>query len=322
MKVNTKGLKLLSFTALFMLAACENQQGEAVPEGVSTQVEAIELSANNSLPDVAVREENPPRDGDYRLQYENTVYSLSANNAPQKDMIEHLAFAENIELFIDDVEFKNLSLQINKKSFLEVLPELLTGINYQLNYTVDDFAEGKRRVQLVLGSTYNIHQRDNKDVVSVESDPEDEGDGYSFNVGEDTVMGSTLSGESPVGPELLEYYRQNLDSPDPIYRAEAAREIIADDQSLPKLIRLMTADKAPSVRIAATYSLENSEDPRALDALIDGLEDSNDQVVVEVLDSLEFAGSERDIIYIEPLLAHKNPAVVQAAEEAIDYLRD
>jgi len=223
---------------------------------------------------------------------------------------------------IDDVEFKNLSLQINKKSFLEVLPELLTGINYQLNYTVDDFAEGKRRVQLVLGSTYNIHQRDNKDVVSVESDPEDEGDGYSFNVGEDTVMGSTLSRESPVGPELLEYYRQNLDSPDPIYRAEAAREIIADDQSLPKLIRLMTADKAPSVRIAATYSLENSEDPRALDALIDGLEDSNDQVVVEVLDSLEFAGSERDIIYIEPLLAHKNPAVVQAAEEAIDYLRD
>ena len=52
------------------------------------------------------------------------------------------------------------------------------------------------------------------------------------------------------------------------------------------------------------------------------IEDSDDQVVVEVLDSLEFAGSERDIVYIEPLLAHANPAVVQAAEEAIEYLRN
>jgi hypothetical protein len=320
--MNTKGLKLLSITVLFMLAACDNQQGKTELEGASTQAEAIESSAKNALPDVPVREKNPLEDGQYTLQYENTVYSLSANNAPQKDMIEHLASAENIELLVDDVEFKNLSLQVHKKSFFEVLPKLLAGIDYRINYTVDDPAEAKHHVQLVLGSTYNIPQRDNMEVVSIEADFEGEGDGYSFKLGDDTTMSTALSEASPVGPELMDYYRQNLDSPDPVYRAEAAREIIPDDQSLPKLLRLMTADKAPSVRIAATYSLENSEDPRALDALIDGLEDSDDPVVVEVLDSLEFAGSEKDIIYIEPLLAHKNPAVAQAAAEAIDYLRN
>jgi HEAT repeat protein len=48
-----------------------------------------------------------------------------------------------------------------------------------------------------------------------------------------------------------------------------------------------------------------ADDPAAVAALVVGLNDPDPAVVVEVLDSLEFAGDETVVPHIVPLLEHR-----------------
>jgi len=76
------------------------------------------------------------------------------------------------------------------------------------------------------------------------------------------------------------------------------------------------------VRAAATASLENYDWFGAVEALRAALRDPNPEVVAEGVDSLEFAGDASSIRHLEPLLAHEDSRVREAASEAIDFLED
>ena len=73
--------------------------------------------------------------------------------------------------------------------------------------------------------------------------------------------------------------------------------------------------------MAATYSLENSEDPRAVDTLILGLNDSDPAVLVEVIDSLGFHDKRRVVPYLQPLQDHPDEDVRDAVESALESLQ-
>ena len=131
--------------------------------------------------------------------------------------------------------------------------------------------------------------------------------------------------EPGADPTLLsaedQAYLTLLLDPLPEVRADAAENIEATGIVLDYLATILTTDPSPEVRIAATYSLEESDDPRAFDTLIMGLDDTDPKVLVEVIDSLDYLDDRSAIPYLQPLLDHPDEDVRDAAESAIESLQ-
>jgi HEAT repeat protein len=130
-----------------------------------------------------------------------------------------------------------------------------------------------------------------------------------------------LSGSELATLETDELLRRT-DDPDPEVRLRAAMVLEPEEEGLNRLVDLLANDPDPRVRAAATVSLENSELFGAMEALLAALNDPNPEVVVEVIDSLEFAGDASTIRHLEPLLAHEDSSVREAASGAIAFLED
>ena len=112
----------------------------------------------------------------------------------------------------------------------------------------------------------------------------------------------------------------SLDAEDPEQRVRALLALEPEGEGLDALVRAIESDPDPRVRAAATVGLEEGEDFAALQALVGALDDPEPEVVIEVLDSLEFAGDESLAPKIEPLLAHPDARVRQAAGNAMQML--
>jgi HEAT repeat protein len=74
------------------------------------------------------------------------------------------------------------------------------------------------------------------------------------------------------------------------------------------------------VRAAATVGLEDSDEFAAVQALVGALDDPNAEVVVEAIDSLEFAGDASVVPALQQVLSHPDARVRDAAAKAIRLL--
>jgi HEAT repeat protein len=83
---------------------------------------------------------------------------------------------------------------------------------------------------------------------------------------------------------------------------------------------MVTTDPSPEVRMAAALTLGDSDDPKALDALVMALQDEDPRVLEEVIDALAYTGNRSTIPYLQPFLNHPDEDVRDAAESAIDDL--
>ena len=111
---------------------------------------------------------------------------------------------------------------------------------------------------------------------------------------------------------------KQLSDPSPEVREEAAEDIQATGIALDALAKLITTDPSPDVRVAATYSLKESEDPGAVDVLILGLDQEDPEVLEEVIDGLWFIGDRRARPHLRRFLDHPNEDIRDAAEYALD----
>ena len=111
---------------------------------------------------------------------------------------------------------------------------------------------------------------------------------------------------------------KQLSDPSPEVREEAAEDILATGVALDALATLITTDPSPDVRIAATYSLKESDDPGAGDVLIMGLDDKDPEVLEEVIDGLWLLGDKRALPHLRRMLGHPNEDVRDAAEYALE----
>ena len=75
------------------------------------------------------------------------------------------------------------------------------------------------------------------------------------------------------------------------------------------------------MRAAAVERLGDADTYEATSVLLESLSDPSPQVVVTAIEALEFVGDRSLLPRIEPLAGHANPAVREAAKEAIDSLR-
>jgi HEAT repeat protein len=112
----------------------------------------------------------------------------------------------------------------------------------------------------------------------------------------------------------------DLDSSDPITRAEAADWIDLDGKVLDRMISLLEEDPDPDVRLTIADRLGDEESPAAISALVAALRDPNSEVVLRAIEILEFEAEAWLIPELIPLLSHHDPEVREAAQDAIDFL--
>ena len=111
---------------------------------------------------------------------------------------------------------------------------------------------------------------------------------------------------------------KQLSDPSPEVREDAVDEIEASGAALDPLAKIITTDPSSDVRIAAIYSLKESEDPGAVDVLILGLDQEDPEILMEVIDGLWFIGDRRAFPHLKRMLDHSNEEVRDSAKYALE----
>jgi HEAT repeat protein len=104
----------------------------------------------------------------------------------------------------------------------------------------------------------------------------------------------------------------------PEVREDAVDDIEASGAALDPLAKIITTDPSSDVRVAAIYSLKESEDPGAVDVLILGLDQEDPEILMEVIDGLWFIGDRRALPHLRRFLDHPNEDVRDSAEYALE----
>jgi hypothetical protein len=127
--------------------------------------------------------------------------------------------------------------------------------------------------------------------------------------------------EEPSEDGEQQTYIQQLQSPQAGVRAAAVEEVEPVGDALYLLTDMLVKDPSPRVRIATSETLEDSDDPLAVVALVKCLQDEDPAVIVRCIESLNSLGDETTVVHLEPLLTHYDPNVNAAAAEAIEALQ-
>ncbi len=270
-------------------------------EGAAQAALPAHASAASKAPEAPL----PPR-GTSRLSVADGRVSVAAFAAPRQPLLEQLASVVGFRLELGDAPLTPLTLQIEDQPLELALPLLVGDLEYQAEWTSE---EGAHRLALLR--------------VGGARKPAPSSDDGGLRTGEvHTSLERELEAQrqAPLAPRSRSEIERDLASSDPELRVRAALSLESEGRDLERLGSLLESDPDPRVRAAATVGLEDAEDFAGLDALLGGLDDPNPEVVVEVLDSIEYAGDESVVPRLRPLLAHSDPRVREAAANAIATL--
>lgn len=249
--------------------------------------------------------------GGFRIEISGSRVLILANGVNEKEILSRLAEQAGFELTDTGASWKVVTLNIDAASVHDALVQLLKPRRYQIIYEFDTRQQAdilKRVVVNKLGGSENRRKRDN-------------GSGVATRViRKHAYPDANSAGNRDASIEQQQIYLNQLLDPSAQRRAEAAENIEATGDALDYLTQLLVTDPSPEVRAATVHTLEDSEDPRALDALITALDDQNVSVLVEVIDALGFAGNKATISRLQPFLEHSDEDVRDAAESAIELL--
>lgn len=321
----------LAVVAALLCSACEDGNSQPTPANPAPTIESA-TTVTSPVPTLAampasateratrLRLQEP---GTSTLRFEAGYLSVEANSAPRLPLLVNLAEAAEFAFQNNGGDLPPLTIQFEDLALDEALPLLLGDLSYQTEWVSDPQTRWHRLTSLVVGEqTAKTDSALRKDAESARDEvariPYEEEVQVRAAVAEAIEQRSTSEWPSLGADELL---RRAADS-DPEVRLRAAIELEPEEEGLDRLIDLLANDPDPRVRAAATASLENSDSFGAVEALLAALRDPNPEVVVEVIDSLEFAGDASSIRHLEPLLAHEDSRVREAASEAIDFLED
>ena len=112
----------------------------------------------------------------------------------------------------------------------------------------------------------------------------------------------------------------SLDSPDPEARADAADWIDLDGKALERMISLLESDPDADVRANDRGSARRGRIARGHCSADRCASRSDSEVVLRAIEILEFEAEEWLIPELEPLLAHPDPEVREAAQDAKEFL--
>jgi hypothetical protein len=316
-----------------MLAACESgsdgaemtdmtrEQGETpAAAGDAAGVDTGQRSVPPQRPETALTEvggktllEVTP--GTYEIEFSGTGVIILANQDYDIGILYELGERAGFDVIDEGAPWELVSVSIEATDMRDALGELLRLHAYELVYEFDGELRADRLKQVIVGvqprEPVRLQSGLTQDVNAATDDPSsssararDEDEDYDDD-------------EEGMSADEQVYFSQLVD-PSPGVRAEAAANIEATETTLDYLAEIMATDPSPLVRAAAVESLGDSDDPRAVKALITGLGDKDPAVLVEVIEALEYADDSRAIPRLKPLVDHPDENVRMAAESALE----
>jgi len=300
--VTAPACALLALAAACALA-CGDEPAPRPPAGASAPPSA-------SAPETPARESSPsawPASGAWSLAFAQGAVSVDAFEAPRRPLLEELATRAGFALEAAPGAWPPLTLRIDAQPLELALPLLVGELEYRAEWTSEDGMH--RLAKLVVGGARGAQP--SADAPSLR--PGEVGDSLQRALAE-------LADEDE--PQDEADALRNLEAADAETRMRAVLALEPEGEGLNALIGAIERDPDPRVRAAATVGLEESEEFAAIQALVGALDDANPEVVVEAIDSLEFAGDASVVASLEPLLGHADPRVRKSAADAIRLLAD
>jgi hypothetical protein len=255
-------------------------------------------SANKALPDGALE-----------IEISGKGVVITANEVSEQKILYTLAARTGFEVVDAGVPWKVVTLTLKAGNLHAALVELLKQYPYQIIYEFDANRQADTLVRVVAGDTPAGRERI-KSVSAPDTRVTAATRDYDMSPG---ATGAVMSVEDQINLTLL------LD-PSPEVRERAATNSEPKGIALDYLTTMVTTDPSPVVRMAAALTLEDSDDPKALDALVLALQDQDPRVLEAVIDALGDVGNRSTITYLQHFLDHPVEDVRDAARSAIDNL--
>lgn len=286
--------------AALLAVACGDDAPAAKP------AQAREQAATSVAAETPAAPSRPlPEAGTWTVAYAGGAVSVDAFAAPRRPLLQQLAERAGFALEAEPGEWPALTLRIDAQPLAAALPLLVGEFEYRAEWVREQGVH--RLAKLTVGAP-------RAGALTM--------DGSTLRPGEvadslQRALQEVRDGEASLSPEDA---LAQLDDADPEARVRAVLALEAEEEGLAALVRAIESDPDPRVRAAATVGLEDSEDFAAVQALVGALDDPDPEVITEAIDSLEFAGDASVVPYLQPLLAHADARVRNAAANAIRLL--
>jgi hypothetical protein len=247
---------------------------------------------------------------------------VRSDGSLQLAILEQLAGQAGFEIIAGKTTAKPITLRIERAALIEAIALILDGSSYTLRYDLDEASGTRILARVEIGkdldkSAANLTKAAPTNALRASD--------RSSSASTQSAEGARSDGTEPASAEYAAEQAEllsSLDSPDPEARAEAADWIDLDGEALERVISLLESDPDADVRTTIVERLGDVESPAAVAALVVALRDPDAEVVLRAIEVLEFQAEAWLIPELEPLLAHPDPEVREAARDAQLYLEE
>ena len=282
----------------------ESPGGERAPESsVVLARNPQQLGAPQSALAAAPARRSALPAGEWHVAFANGVVSIDASEAPRRALLEALAQRAGFALEAPAGALPPITLRLDAQPLEAALPRVVGDRDYRTEWELRDGSH--RLAKLAIGEARYAASAD----------------ASTLRPGEVSDAVQRALQERDQALSEAEALRRLKDQ-DPETRLAAVLALDGEGETLAALAGVLERDPDPRVRAAATVGLEESEEFAAVQALVGALDDPNPEVVVEVIDSLEFAGDASVVPSLKPLLSHSDARVRKAAADAIALLEE
>ena len=275
--------------------------------------EASDSVATKSGDSMTAPDQAPPAPGDAQVEYRDGLVTLRSDGSLQFAILEQLAAQAGFAIIAGRVDPRPITLEIERAPLLDAIALILDGLTYAVEYDFDEASGTRTLARVAIGGARGYGS------ASPAKTPDPTALRKRDQVTE-TRSDQTESNSDEYSAEQAEVLA-DLNDPDPEVRADAIFWVDLDGEVLEQMISLLKSEPDAEVRASIVERLGDEESPAAIAAVTGALQDPDPEVVLQAIEVLEFDAEGWLIPELERLLAHPDPEVREAAEDAILYLR-
>lgn len=272
------------------LSACDT--------GAPEQLPAPSVSPTQQARDEALQQRLQMPSPGTRIIFRDGLVSVTAADVPQLALLAQLAKQAGFGLDLFHRDWSSVTLSFNEVPVETALGYILGKIPYEVSYLTNSQNESPVIERIRVGEASTEGEYRAKALAALNTKHLNAKPPLDVDVSMDQLL--ALSDQEKI--EILAHLSPSANN-------------------LPLLLDFLKNNRDTEIRISAMAALENADSPQALDAIVEVLKDSDPQMVLAAIDSIEFAGGVEQIFALEALSQHPSPTVRKAADEAIEFLR-
>ncbi len=263
------------------------------------------------------------------LRFADGRVSVSRREVLQLALLEELAARAGFALEVGGVAPRSITLRLDDAPLLDAISAILEGTAFRVEYAVDPGTGAHVLAKLHVGTLTPTPPPTPAVPGGADAAAEQARQARSEKLhgffaqrrenSEQRVRDANAATE--------ERHARETAAIEQLADADADRRVAALDAIDPagdasgRVSELAKLDPDPRVRAAAVERLGDADTYQATTVLLDALADPAPEVVIAALAAIEFSGDHSLLPRISALANHPNPAVREAAKEAIEGLR-